>query len=232
TTAWHEAGHTLVAKMLPEGTIDDIHKVTIIPRGQALGVTHLLPDQDRLSVDLVHAQGNIAMLMGGRLAEELRFDGRVTTGAGNDIAKASSLARKMVCEWGMSERLGPIAFGQARSEPFLGRDIQRKQNYSEATAQAIDEEVHRIIDTQYTRAKQLLQNNWAALERIANALVEREVLSADEVQLLVEGKPLPRLTKPEPTPEPPAPASTSEVQESESSSSSGPTGFPIAEPTA
>ncbi len=231
-TAWHEAGHTLVAKTLPAGTIDDIHKVTIIPRGQALGVTHLLPDQDRLSVDLVHAQGNIAMLMGGRLAEELRFDGRVTTGAGNDIAKASSLARKMVCEWGMSERLGPIAFGQARSEPFLGRDIQSKQNYSEATAQAIDEEVHRIIDEQYIRAKKLLQDNWAALGRLAIALVEREVLSADEVQLLVEGKPLPRIIPPASESNDDA-AGMPELKEPETpSSSSGPTGFPLAEPTA
>ena len=197
TTAWHEAGHTLVASLLPEGTIDQIHKVTIIPRGQALGVTHLLPDQDRLSVDLVHAEGNIAMLMGGRLAEELKFEGRITTGAGNDIAKASSLARKMVCEWGMSQRMGPIAFGQASSEPFLGRDIQRKQNYSEATAQAIDEEVHRIIDTQYQRAKQLLLDNWAALARIAEALVEREVLSAEEVSALIRGETLPRPVAPE-----------------------------------
>ena len=236
TTAWHEAGHTLVAKTLPKGTIDDIHKVTIIPRGQALGVTHLLPDQDRLSVDLVHAQGNIAMLMGGRLAEELRFDGRVTTGAGNDIAKASSLARKMVCEWGMSERLGPIAFSQARSEPFLGRDIQNKQSYSEATARAIDEEVYRIIDEQYCRAKKLLQDNWPALERIASALVEREVLSAQEVQLLVDGSPLPLLAAPKPEPEDPEreePAQESDTEDSEASStSSGPAGFPLAEPTA
>jgi cell division protease FtsH len=196
TTAWHEAGHTLVAAMLPSGTIDPIHKVSIIPRGQALGVTHLLPEQDRLSIDQEHALGNIAMLMGGRIAEEIAFEGRMTTGAGDDIRRASDIARRMVCEWGMSEKLGPITFGQTNNEPFLGRDIQRSQNYSESTAQAIDGEVHRIITEQYTRARHLLETHRDALERVATSLFEREALNAEEVRDLIEGRPLPPMKHP------------------------------------
>jgi cell division protease FtsH len=181
---------------LPAGTIDPIHKVSIIPRGQALGVTHLLPEQDRLSIDKEHALGNIAMLMGGRIAEELAFDGRMTTGAGDDIRRASEIARRMVCEWGMSERLGPITFGQNAHEPFLGRDLARQQNYSESTAQAIDAEVHRLISEQYRRARGLLEANKGALERVARALFEREALTADEVHELVAGRALPPLQHP------------------------------------
>jgi cell division protease FtsH len=190
TTAWHEAGHTLVAALLPQGTVDPIHKVTIIPRGRALGVTHFLPEQDKLSYDQKNAEGMIAVSLGGRIAEEIEFNGLKSTGAGNDLGKSSEIARKMVCEWGMSERLGPITFGREDSEPFLGRDIGRQQNYSEATAQAIDDEVHRIVTNQYKRARKLLEDRYDALERIANALIEREVLTAEEVADLVAGRAL------------------------------------------
>src|SRR5690606_29156259 len=190
TTAWHEAGHTLVAALLPPGAVDPIHKVTIIPRGRALGVTHFLPEQDKLSYDQRNAEGMIAVSLGGRIAEEIEFQGLKSTGAGNDLSRSSELARKMVCEWGMSDRLGPITFGKEEAEPFLGRDINRVANYSEATAQAIDDEVHRIVTTQYKRARALLENNYETLKRIAEALIEREVLSADEVADLVAGRPL------------------------------------------
>ena len=190
TTAWHEAGHTLVAALLPPGAVDPIHKVTIIPRGRALGVTHFLPEQDKLSYDQRNAEGMIAVSLGGRIAEEIEFQGLKSTGAGNDLSRSSELARKMVCEWGMSDRLGPITFGKEEAEPFLGRDLNRVANYSEATAQAIDDEVHRIVTTQYKRARALLENNYETLKRIAEALIEREVLSADEVADLVAGRPL------------------------------------------
>ena len=190
TTAWHEAGHTLVAALLPHGSVDPIHKVTIIPRGRALGVTHFLPEQDKLSYDQNNAEGMIAVSLGGRIAEEIEFAGLKSTGAGNDLAKSSELARKMVCEWGMSDRLGPITFGRETHEPFLGRDISQSQNYSEATSQAIDDEVHRIVTTQYRRARALLEENYDVLARIANALIEREVLTADEVRDLVADRPL------------------------------------------
>jgi cell division protease FtsH len=190
TTAWHEAGHTLVAALLPTGTVDPIHKVTIIPRGRALGVTHFLPEQDKLSYDHKNAEGMIAVSLGGRIAEEIEFEGLKSTGAGNDLARSSELARKMVCEWGMSDRLGPITFGKEEAEPFLGRDMHRRANYSEATAQAIDDEVHRIVTSQYKRARKLLEDNYETLRRIAEALIEREVLTAEEVADLIAGRSL------------------------------------------
>jgi cell division protease FtsH len=204
TTAWHEAGHTMVALKLPRQYVDPIHKVTIIPRGQALGVTQQLPEEDRHNIERRYAEARIAILMGGRVAEEIALGGQQTTGAGNDIEVASHLARRMVCEWGMSDALGPIAWGKHDSEPFLGRDIQRPQNYSEATAQAIDREVREIIMTQYGRAKEILTTNFAALERLASALIEREALAADEVDAAVEGRPLPPLEDPRPVLKPAA----------------------------
>jgi cell division protease FtsH len=225
TTAWHEAGHTLVAALLPTGAVDPIHKVTIIPRGRALGVTHFLPEQDKLSYDQKNAEGMIAVSLGGRIAEELRFDGLKSTGAGNDLAKCSEIARKMVCEWGMSERLGPITFGREQSEPFLGRDLGRQANYSEATAQAIDDEVHRIITTQYQRARALLEGNYVTLERISLALVEREVLTADEVKDLIAGRELAPLKK-----RPPLTSRPEEHPASEGTREHGkaaPAGFPV-----
>jgi cell division protease FtsH len=227
TTAWHEAGHTLVAALLPQGHVDPIHKVTIIPRGRALGVTHFLPEQDKLSYDHKNAEGMIAVSLGGRIAEEIEFDGLKSTGAGNDLARSSELARKMVCEWGMSDRLGPITFGKEEAEPFLGRDIGRRSNYSEATAQAIDDEVHLIVTTQYKRARQLLEDNYDTLRRIADALIEREVLTAEEVADLIAGRQLgpfaarkPLTSRPEarePVVEPARPEPR-------------PTGFPVPDP--
>jgi cell division protease FtsH len=191
TTAWHEAGHTLVAMKLPARHVDPIHKVTIIPRGQALGVTQQLPEEDRHNVDRRYAEARIAILMGGRIAEELALDGQQTTGAGNDIEVATNLARKMVCEWGMSDALGPIAYAKNESEPFLGRDIQRPKGYSEATAQQIDREVHDLVISQYNRAKEILTTNRDALERLALALIEREALDYQEVLASMEGRELP-----------------------------------------
>lgn len=191
TTAWHEAGHTLVAMALPQDHVDPIHKVTIIPRGQALGVTQQLPEEDRHNLDRSYAEARIAILMGGRIAEELALNGQQTTGAGNDIEVATNLARKMVCEWGMSDALGPIAYGKNDSEPFLGRDIQKPSNYSEATAQAIDAEVRRIVMEQYGRAKNILTTESAALERLTQALIERESLGYDEVKAAIDGVALP-----------------------------------------
>ncbi len=196
TTAWHEAGHTLVAMELPPKSVDPIHKVTIIPRGQALGVTQQLPEEDRHNLDRDYAEARIAILMAGRIAEELALEGQQTTGAGNDIEVATSLARKMVCEWGMSDALGPIAYGKNESEPFLGRDIQKPANYSESTAQAIDAEVRRIIMDQYDRAKTILTTRSDALERLAMALIDRESLGYDEVKAAIDGVPLPPREQP------------------------------------
>ncbi len=233
TTAWHEAGHTLVATLLPKGSVDPIHKVTIIPRGRALGVTHFLPEGDKLSLDQTNAEGMIAVSLGGRIAEEIEFDGLRSTGAANDLQKSSEIARKMVCEWGMSDRLGPITFGKADAEPFLGRDITRQSTYAESTAQAIDEEVHRIVDTQYKRARALLQDNYVLLERIAVALLEREVLTAVEVHDLIAGRTLAPVKKAHV----PAPVITEDTPEtrlrsssSASSASSRAGGFPVPDP--
>jgi cell division protease FtsH len=225
TTAWHEAGHTLVAMKLPTRYVDPIHKVTIIPRGQALGVTQQLPEEDRHNLDRRYAEARIAILMGGRIAEELALDGQQTTGAGNDIEVATNLARKMVCEWGMSDAMGPIAYGKNESEPFLGRDIQKPQNYSESTAQAIDHEVKSIVMGQYNRAKDILLQYRDALERLALALIERESLGIEEVEAAVDGRPLPAIEddhSPVPTPS----------RKPESSSDKKPVGgFPVAEPS-
>ncbi|WP_276082612.1 ATP-dependent zinc metalloprotease FtsH [Nannocystis punicea] len=191
TTAWHEAGHTLVAMSLPKEHVDPIHKVTIIPRGRALGVTQQLPEEDRYSLDREQALAQIAILMAGRIAEEIAFNGQKTTGASNDIERATALARKMVCEWGMSDELGPVAYTKAESQPFLGREIQQSPNYSESTAQAIDRTIHDIVTRQYTLAKELLTTRAEALQRLARALFEREVLSAVEVATVIDGRPLP-----------------------------------------
>ncbi|MBX7084303.1 MAG: ATP-dependent zinc metalloprotease FtsH [Nannocystaceae bacterium] len=224
TTAWHEAGHTLVAMMLPREHVDPIHKVTIIPRGQALGVTQQLPVEDRHNLERRYAEARIAILMGGRIAEELALAGQQTTGAGNDIEVATSLARRMVCEWGMSDRLGPIAYGKNESEPFLGRDISRPQNYSEATAQAIDQEVRGIVMGQYERAKGILINHREALERLAVALIEREALGTEEVEAAIAGLPLPPVEEPRPVPKPAATAKPSDDKKVRPA-------MPVAEPT-
>jgi len=186
-TAYHEAGHALVAAMLPHS--DPVHKVTIIPRGMALGLTMQLPTDDRHNYYKNYLDTQIAILMGGRIAEEL-FLGQMSTGAGNDIERATELARKMVCEWGMSD-LGPLTFGKKEEQIFLGREIAQHRDYSEATAIQIDEEVKKMVSAGYATAKGILSENRETLIRIAKALIEREVLDATEIKLLVEGQDLP-----------------------------------------
>ena len=199
-TAYHEAGHALVAAMTPGA--DPVHKVTIIPRGMALGLTMQLPEDDKHTYTRGYLEGMLAVLMGGRSAEEI-FLGHITTGAGNDIERATDIARNMVCEWGMSE-LGPLAYGKKDEAIFLGREIAQHRDYSEDTAIQIDKEVKRIVNGGYEKAKNLLVNNRETLESIAQALLEREVLDANEVKLLMEGKPLPEKPRTPPTPPPQA----------------------------
>jgi cell division protease FtsH len=201
TTAIHEAGHALVARILP-GT-DPVHKVTIIPRGRALGLTQQLPQEDRLNINQEFALNQIAILMGGRVAEEITFRQR-TTGAGNDIEVATNLARSMVCEWGMSERMGPLAFGKKEGEVFLGRDMASVQSYSEETARDIDAEVRRIVTEQYQRARQVLLENRPTLERIAGALLEHETLDAADIDKLMAGGHIDRTPPAKPPAAPPA----------------------------
>jgi len=186
-TAFHEAGHTLVAKLLP-GT-DPIHKVTIIPRGRALGLTQQLPIDEKHTYSKEFLKNSIAVLMGGREAEELIFN-HMTTGAGNDIERATDLARKMVCEWGMSEKLGPLSFGKKDEQIFLGREIAQHKDYSEKTAEEIDKEVTVIVMEGLETAKKLLSENIDTLRRLAETLLERESLSGDEIDRVVKGLPL------------------------------------------
>ncbi|MBI2880579.1 MAG: ATP-dependent metallopeptidase FtsH/Yme1/Tma family protein [Candidatus Tectomicrobia bacterium] len=183
-TAVHEAGHALVSKMIP-GT-DPVHKVTIIPRGLALGLTHALPVEDRYNRNKEFLLGEIAILMGGRAAERVVLN-QESQGAANDIERATLQARKMVCEWGMSERLGPLAFGKEDEMIFLGREIQRHKDYSEKTAEAIDEEIKRIVMECYERAERIVHEQRDKLEAITEALIERETLDGSEVDLLIGG---------------------------------------------
>ena len=191
-TAYHEAGHALVAAKLPKS--DPLHKVTIIPRGMALGVTMQLPIDDKHNYTKEYLETEIAIMMGGRIAEEM-FLNQMSTGAGNDIERATELARKMVCEFGMSD-LGPLTFGKKEEQIFLGREISQHRDYSEATAIKIDEEVRRLIGNGYETAKRILAGSHDVLIRIANALLEREVLDANQIKLLIEGKDLPTITPP------------------------------------
>jgi cell division protease FtsH len=182
-TAFHEAGHALVSKMLPK--TDPIHKVTIIPRGMALGITMMLPEKDRLSFSKAQAESEIAVLFGGRAAEEIVFTD-YTTGAGNDIERATAIARRMVCEWGMSN-LGPLAYEKREGPVFLGMQQGSSREYSEAKAEEIDKEVYRIINTGYEKAKQILRDNRSALDRMAKALLELETIDGAEVDRLIKG---------------------------------------------
>jgi cell division protease FtsH len=191
-TAYHEAGHALVAAKMPNS--DPLHKVTIIPRGMALGVTMQLPIDDRHNYYKNYLETEIAILMGGRIAEEL-FLNCMSTGAGNDIERATEMSRKMVCEWGMSD-LGPMTFGKKEEQIFLGREIAQHRDYSEDTAIKIDQEVRKLVNKGYTTAKQILSDNRDVLERIARALIEREVLDANEIKMLVEGRELPPVQPP------------------------------------
>jgi cell division protease FtsH len=186
-TAYHEAGHALVAAMLPNA--DPLHKVTIIPRGMALGVTMQLPIDDKHSYNRDYLLAQLAILMGGRIAEE-RFMHHMTTGAGNDIERATDLSRKMVCEWGMSE-LGPLSFGKKEEQIFLGREIAQHRDYSEETAIRIDEQVKKLVQGGYDQAARIIEERSDALVRIAEALLEREILDGNEVMQLVNGQTLP-----------------------------------------
>ena len=186
-TAYHEAGHALVAALMPNS--DPLHKVTIIPRGMAMGVTMQLPETDKHNYTREYLTTRIAVSMGGRLAEEI-FLNQMSTGAGNDIETATEMARKMVCEWGMSG-LGPLTFGKKEEQIFLGRELAQHRDFSEETARQIDAEVRRFINDGYDNAKRLIEENKDTVVRIAAALLEREVLDATELKLIMEGKPLP-----------------------------------------
>jgi cell division protease FtsH len=186
-TAYHEAGHALVAALMPNA--DPLHKVTIIPRGMALGVTMQLPETDKHNYTKEYLATRIAVMMGGRLAEEI-FLNQMSTGAGNDIEQATEMARKMVCEWGMSG-LGPLTFGKKEEQIFLGRELAQHRDFSEETARQIDAEVRRFVNNGYDSARKVIEENKEILVRIAQALLEREVLDASELKLIMEGKPLP-----------------------------------------
>jgi cell division protease FtsH len=191
-TAYHEAGHAVVAKLLPK--TDPVHKVTIIPRGRALGVTMQLPEEDRYSYDREYILNKIAVLFGGRIAEEI-FMNQMTTGASDDFRKATDMARRMVTEWGMSEVMGPMVYGENEGEVFLGRSITTHKNVSEATMQKVDQEIRRIIDQQYALARRLIEENRDKVELMAKALLEWETIDADQINDIMEGRP-PRPPKP------------------------------------
>ena len=182
-TAFHEAGHTILAWLIPGS--DLVHKVTIIPRGRTLGVTHLVPDEDRHNIAQRELVARLTMMLGGRTAEKMQFD-EYSAGAENDLKEATALARRMVTRWGMSERLGPVAYGNSEEQPFLGREIvQEHRNFSEHTAQVIDEEVAKILHAAADRAQSILQEHRDKLETLAEALLEREVLDTDEIEQLL-----------------------------------------------
>jgi len=184
-TAYHEAGHTLVARMIP-GT-DPIHKVTIIPRGHAMGITQQLPIDEKHTYPKDYLLNNVTTLMGGRVAEELVLNHQ-TTGAGNDIERATEIARRMVCEWGMSEKLGPLTFGQKEEQIFLGREFTQHRDYSEETAHLIDNEIRAIVTSSYERAKDIIQKNLDILHRLAKTLLEKEVLDGFQIDQIIMGE--------------------------------------------
>ena len=218
-TAYHESGHTIVARLLPK--TDPVHKVTIIPRGRALGVTMQLPEQDRYSMDKEHILQNIAVLFGGRIAEEV-FMGQMTTGAANDFERATEMARRMVTQWGMSDRLGPMVYGENEGEVFLGRSITTHKNVSEATMQQVDAEIRRIIDQQYALARKLIEDNRDKVEKMAKALLEWETLDADQINDIMEGR------DPRP-PKPPAPTTSPPPPKDSTPSATAPVTRPIQE---
>jgi cell division protease FtsH len=198
-TAYHEAGHAVMGLKIPG--LDPVHKVTIVPRGRALGITASLPEEDRHSYRKEWLEGQLAMLFGGRVAEEMIFgEEDVTTGAGNDIERATAMARRMVTQFGMSEVIGLVAVGDAEHEVFLGRELVQRRQVSEHTARLVDQEVKRILDEAHDKARQVLESNADLLERIAGALLERETLDRTQIEALERGDPLP------PLPVPPAPA--------------------------
>jgi cell division protease FtsH len=185
-TAYHEAGHVVVAKLLDK--TDPVHKVTIIPRGRALGVTMQLPEGDRYSQDRERLLQTIAVLFGGRICEEI-FMHQMTTGASNDFQRATDIARKMVTQWGMSDVLGPMVYGEEEGEIFLGRSVTTHRNVSEATMQKVDAEIRRIIDAQYALARRLIEENRDKVEALAQALLEYETLDAEQIDDIMAGRP-------------------------------------------
>src|SRR6266704_1803822 len=198
-TAYHESGHAVVAKLLPK--TDPVHKVTIIPRGRALGVTMQLPEQDRYSMDRERLLSTITVLFGGRIAEEV-FMGQMTTGASNDFERATALARSMVTQWGMSDAMGPMVYGENEGEVFLGRSITTHKNVSEVTMQKVDAEIRKIIDEQYGLARKLILDNRDKVEAMAKALLELETIDAEQIQDIMDGRP-PRPPKPAQAPQQP-----------------------------
>jgi cell division protease FtsH len=188
-TAYHESGHALVAAMMEHA--DPVHKITIVPRGRALGLTQMLPEQDRHSVSKRYAQDQICIMFGGRVAEEIKFN-EMTTGAGDDLNKATELARNMVCKWGMSDELGPLTFGNREESLFLGREITRHIEYSPKTAETIDAEVHRIMMEQYHRAREVLERNRELLERLAQELLKYETLDFADLREVLAGRDMTR----------------------------------------
>ena len=184
-TAYHEAGHAIVGLFI--GGVDPVHKVSIIPRGQALGVTVMLPAEDRYTLTKDYAEGMIAYAMGGRAAEELIFR-KQTTGAGDDINKATDIARKMVCNWGMSDKLGPLSFGKDSEEVFLGREIHSSRNFSDKVAEEIDSEIHRIVTSGYKKAMSILRENREQLESLAESLLIKETLDRTQIESLMKGQ--------------------------------------------
>ena len=210
-TAYHEAGHVVIGVKVPG--LDPVHKVTIVPRGRALGLTASLPEEDRHSHTREWLNGQLAMLFGGRVAEELAFGPEhVTTGAGNDIERATTMARRMVTRFGMSERIGLMAVGDSEQEVFLGRELVQRREVSDYTAQQVDEEVKHILDLAHRRAREIIEDHRDLLRRIAEALLDRETLDADEIQLLVEGKELPALVTDFESEAPPEAAADKEVK--------------------
>lgn len=187
-TAYHEGGHALAARLLPGS--DPVHKVTIIPRGRALGITMQLPEEDRHGYSRTYLRNNLVVLLGGRVAEELILDD-ITTGASNDIERVTKMARKMVCEWGMSDAIGTLSIGETGEEVFIGREWVQNKNFSEETARLVDLEVKKIVEEAHQRCRQLLQDNAEILHKIANALLERETITGDELDLLMNNQDLP-----------------------------------------
>ncbi len=208
-TAYHESGHAVVARLLPK--TDPVHKVTIIPRGRALGVTMQLPTEDRYSQDKVRLLSTICVLFGGRIAEEL-FMNQMTTGASNDFQRATDLARRMVTQWGMSDALGTMVYGEEEGEVFLGRSVTTHKSVSEATLQKVDAEVRLIVDEQYARARHLIESNRDKIEAMTQALLEWETIGAEQIDDIMANQP----------PRPPKPAPVAQAQ----------TGEPPAAPTA
>ncbi|MGB2988880.1 MAG: cell division protein FtsH, partial [Candidatus Zixiibacteriota bacterium] len=186
-TAYHESGHALVGKLIPGS--DPVHKVTIIPRGLSLGVTHYLPIDEKHTHSKKYLEAKLLDMMGGRVAEKLVFN-ELSTGAANDIERATALARKMVCEWGMSEKLGPLTFGKKGEQIFLGREIATHRDYSEHTAQEIDKEVRRIVEEAEAKATELLSANQDKLHALAKVLLEREILDGEQIDRILRGEEL------------------------------------------